>query len=79
MLEKGNTCTHYYITTTRLLIITKLNINNIVNLNNTNLVARAIIYLIVMWIIRPALCSNVLECDLTLCKILDDYIKNTDN
>ena len=55
MLEKGNTHTHYYITTTRLLIITKLNINNIVNLNNTNLIARVIIYLIVMWIIRPAL------------------------
>ena len=32
-----------------------------------------------MWIIRPALCSNVLECDLKLCKSLDDYIKNTDN
>ena len=31
-----------------------------------------------MWIIRPALCSNVLECDLTLCKSLDDYIKSTD-
>ena len=36
-------------------------------------------YYIVMWIIRPALCSNVLECDLKLCKSLDDYVKNTDN
>ena len=36
-------------------------------------------YLTVMWTIRPTLCSSVLECDLKLCKSLDDYKKNIDN